>query len=135
MEWVTILILVVVVFAIVAIGFILVPWLKNKEIIKEESINTTKQMLELIGLVLKSIQTDNSKSKDEIELVFGICEKVVYYVEQTMKNDGNDIKKDYAVKASKEILEKMNIEVTDDMEKMIEIAIESAVNLLPKTYA
>lgn len=121
--------------AIVAllIGFVGVPWLQKKGYLTKSSNETTAQIMELIGLILKNIDFENDKTKSQIDTVFDICQKVVQYVEQISVNNDGEVKKALAVKLTIGILEKLNFELTDANKSLIEIGIEAAVNALPKT--
>lgn len=132
MEPLTLGIIAVVVILLVTIAFILVPYLKNKGLLNEQNTQAANQVLSLIGLVLSNINIGNDKVKSEAETIFNITQKVVQYVEQTMDADGAS-KKQAALEAAKDILAKLNIELTPDNEKLIEVGIESAVSVLPKT--
>jgi hypothetical protein len=117
---------------VILIGFIGVPWLQKKGYLTKASNETTNQIMELIGLVLKNIDFENDKTKSQIDTVFDVCHKVVQYVEQISVNDDNEIKKALAVKLTIGVLEKLNLELTDANKSLIEIGIEAAVNALPK---
>lgn len=121
--------------AIVAllIGFVGVPWLQKKGYLTKSSNETTAQIMELIGLILKNIDFENDKTKSQIDTVFDICQKVVQYVEQISVNNDGEVKKALAVKLTIGILEKLNFELTDANKSLIEIGIEAAVNALSKT--
>jgi hypothetical protein len=133
MEPVTLVILVVVALIVLAIGFVGVPYLKAKGIINEQNTQTTLTLLNLIETVSKSLNLGD-KTKTNIETIFGVTEKVVQYVEQTMTNETNDAKKKYAVDTTIDILKQLGIEVSVDNVRLIELGIESAVSVLEKTY-
>lgn len=132
MEWLTMLIIIIVAAAVIAVGFLLVPWLRKRGALDKEAVETTKMLLELVGLIVKSVKTDPN-IKNQIDIVFGVCTKVVQYVEQTMKYEDPQDKKLYAYSAVIAILDQMNIELTDENKRLIEIGIEAAVSALPKT--
>lgn len=125
-------IIICIAIVVLLIGFIGVPWLQKKGYFTKTSNETTAQIMELIGLILKNIDFENDKTKGQIDTVFDICQKVVQYVEQISANDDGTIKKALAVKLTTNILEKLNFELTDANKSLIEIGIEAAVNALPK---
>ncbi len=133
MDILTLGIIAIVVAAVLAIGFVLVPYLKKKGLINDQNIDATNQILQIAGLILSSLDIKNEKIKSEADTIFDISNKVVQYIEQTMKAVDNVAKKQAAIDVIKEILGKLNIQVTPDNEKLIEVGIESAVNVLPKT--
>jgi hypothetical protein len=117
---------------VLLIGFIGVPWLQKKGYLTKASNDTAEQIVQLIGLVLQNIDFENDKTKNQIDTVFGICQKVVQYVEQISVNDNGEVKKALAVKLTIGVLEKLNFELTDANKSLIEIGIEAAVNQLIK---
>lgn len=133
MEWTLILLIIVVILAAVGIGYWLIPILKKNGILKEEGIKGTQQILSLIALVLQNIKIEDGDVKSDINTIFGICQKVVQYVEQTMKDELPEDKKLHAMQVIEGVLGTLGIELSDDIKKLIEIGIESAVNLLPRT--
>lgn len=118
----------------VLIGFVGVPFMRKKGWITDERTQTTKQVLEIANLILKNIEMKDNDVKDKTLLVLQIAEIAVRYVEQTSATTrDNKKKKELAQKSVLETLQLMNIEITPDIEKVIELGIESAVNQLPKT--
>jgi len=73
------------------------------------------------------------KGKVDFGVVATIAEHAVRYVEQVYKLESNEHKKRFAVDAVVQILRDMKINVNETTKRAIEIAIESAVNLLPET--
>jgi hypothetical protein len=132
MELITFGIITIVVSIILAIGFFLVPYLKNKNIINEQNSQTALQFIQLANMILSSIKFDTDV-QNKSKLVFEIAEISVRYVEQTVKDGDNAKKKVLAFETIAQILMQMNIKVDKDVETLIEFAIESAVNVLPKT--
>lgn len=117
---------------VVAFGLYGISFLKNKGILTNENVETTKMTITILEMILKNIKF-NETYQNEAERVFAIAKVSVGYVEQVMKNDDNVIKKETAFNTTLEILKTLDIEVTDDIKTLIEFGIESAVNTLPKT--
>jgi predicted transcriptional regulator len=118
----------------VIVGFILTPYLKNKGILTEENVLVTKQVLEISKLIAKNLEYKDD-SKETVIMILEISDAAVRYVEQTAGMERrNDAKKDMAVKSVLQTLKLMKVNVTDDVMKLVELGVESAVNSLPKTY-
>lgn len=118
---------------VVLVGFVLVPFLKEKGYVNEENAKQTVKLLEIARLIIKEMNIKDQKKNTAID-IFIVAEKAVKYVEQTMKYDSNEQKKELAIELAIDVLKHTNIKVTKDIEQIIEIGIESAVNALPKTY-
>ena len=73
--------------------------------------------------------------KNTLDLITNYAKEAVQYAEQLYKSGqlSEDLRKEKAVEYIKEILKVSNIEVTEEIEKIIDATIESAVLLLPKT--
>lgn len=132
MTTLSLVIIIGVALLILAVGFYIVPYLNHKGYLTLQNVNTTKQILGIAQLVLQGMQV-NKGVKDQANTIFDITQKVVQYVEQTMKDSDNSHKKQYAVDATKDILGKVGIQLSDDNQKLVEVGIEAAVNALPKT--
>lgn len=128
----TILIIIAVIVVVVLGAFLLVPYLKKKGILNQGNVDATKQVLNIAETLLNTLHIGNA---DRNHQVFTVCEKVVQYIEQTMKYDEPEAKKIEAEKAVLDALDALHIHVNDKIKALIEIGIESAVNLLPKTNA
>jgi Bacteriophage holin of superfamily 6 (Holin_LLH) len=115
----------------VIIGYWLIPLLKNKKKISEEQLKNIEAMIQFSQLFMKSL---NVSKKEKMDIIFELSMKTVEYVEQVMKFENNDNKKKNAVELVRDSLEYLGYEVSEEDLKMIELGIESAVNLLPKTY-
>jgi hypothetical protein len=133
MELITMGISLLIVAGILGVGFWLVPFLKSKGYLNDKSMADTDQLMQLANIIVKNLDFKDDKVENTVKNVFAVSEVVVKYVEQTLKNQDNAAKKDYAVNAVKDILTKVGVVVTADIEQLIEIGIESAVNSLPKT--
>ena len=113
------------------VGFLLVPYMTKKGWINDKNAEMTKQLLAISKLIVKNIETDN-KNVDNALLVFDVAEIAVRYVEQMAKDEPNAVKKEQAQKVVMDTLEKLNIEITNDIKALVELGIESAVNALPE---
>jgi hypothetical protein len=133
MEWLTLGIILLVVVAVLGLGYFLVPYLKKKGIIDKGSAESTDQLMELIGAILKTVDFKNEKLENQVDIVFNITSIAVHYVEQVMTDAPNDEKKQYDVDTVQDVLAKLGVEVNAETLKLIEIGIESAVNALPPT--
>ena len=73
--------------------------------------------------------------KNTLDLITNYAKEAVQYAEQLYKSGklSEDLRKEKAVEYIKEILKVSNIEITEEIEKIIDATIESAVLLLPKT--
>ena len=73
--------------------------------------------------------------KNTLDLITNYAKEAVQYAEQLYKSGqlSEDLRKEKAVEYIKEILKISNIEITEEIEKIIDATIESAVLLLPKT--
>jgi Tfp pilus assembly protein PilX len=132
MDWITFGIIGLVVVAVLAIGYFVVPYLQKKNIINEKNSETALQFIQLANMILNTIKFD-SNTQDKAKLVFNIADIAVRYVEQTITDGDNVKKKGVAFETVRQILKQMNIEVDSNIETLIEFGIESAVNVLPKT--
>lgn len=128
------IITIVAVFGILAIGFFLMPFLKRKGYIKDTDVQLTGQLIEVVKLLVASTKFKNDETKDTTLLIFEITSKIVQYIEQSMTLEDNKAKKEKAYLTVLEILAELDIEVTEQRKKLIEIGIESAVNLLSPTH-
>ncbi|MCY9737466.1 hypothetical protein M5X17_27575 [Paenibacillus alvei] len=133
MDTLSMLTLGVVLLIIFLVGFVLVPFLKKKGYLQSESIEVTKQMLTLAGVVLDNLNTNNTDTHKKAEAIVKVCERAVLYVEQTEKYSMNEDKKKLAVDTAIDMLEQMGVTVDEKVERLIEVGIESAVMLLPRT--
>lgn len=115
----------------ILIGFVLAPYLNKKGFINQENLETTKQLLEISKVILKN---SNIKNKEITTTVLDVSSISVKYIEQTAKYQDAITKKKLAREAIIDTLKTMHIKITPDIEKVIEMGIESAVNSLPKTY-
>ena len=73
--------------------------------------------------------------KNTLDLITNYAKEAVQYAEQLYKSGqlSEDLRKEKATEYIKEILKVSNIEITEEIEKIIDATIESAVLLLPKT--
>jgi hypothetical protein len=128
------LIVISIVIGILVLGFFLMPYLKRKGVIKDSDAQLTGQLIEIVKLVIMNTQFKDDKTKDQTLLIFEICNTVVRYIEQSMRLEDSKDKKEKAYLTVLEILAELDIEVTEQRRKLIEVGIESAVNLLPPTH-
>ena len=73
--------------------------------------------------------------ENTLDLITNYAKEAVQYAEQLYKSGqlSEDLRKEKATEYIKEILKVSNIEITEEIEKIIDATIESAVLLLPKT--
>lgn len=113
------------------IGFILAPYIREKGLFNNKSLALTNQLLDMSQIIIKNT---NMKDKDVSLTVLEVASIAVQYIEQTAGFERrNEVKKELAIKTVIKTLNSMKIEITDDIEELIELGIESAVSRLPKT--
>jgi hypothetical protein len=125
-----IVILIVVVVLAAVIAFALVPYLMKKGFLNQGNVDVSKQFLSIVESLLAATHIGNV---DHNHQIFAVCERVVLFIEQTMKDVEPESKKARAVELVEEVLESLHIEVSDKIKTLIEVGIESTVKLLPKT--
>lgn len=118
----------------VLLAFVVLPFLKSKGVNIAGGSATVAEILKVLRIILKNTDMD-SKAKKDAEKVLEIAEVSVRYVEQVSKDLTNDEKKAMAVQTTLQALASMGIVVNEDLMQLIEVGIEAAVNLLPKTNA
>lgn len=112
--------------------FIAIPLAKKKGLLTQKNIDAVQEALEMVNLAVKNLNLP-SAAASTTTLILRAAEAAVGYVEQTMKFEDNDQKREHATKAAIDFLKHEGIEVTDDLQKLIEVSLQSAVSKLPKT--
>lgn len=124
------LISLLVILAVVVIGFVVTPFLNKKGLLKDINLAVSSNALEIAQIVAKN---SNYKDNDKTVAILEVAKTCVRYVEQTAKEKDNELKKGLAQEMIIDTLIQMGISITPDIERLIELGIESAVNALPKT--
>lgn len=118
----------------VLLAFVVLPFLKSRGVNISGGSATVAEILKVLRIILKNTDMD-SKAKKDAEKILEIAEVSVRYVEQVSKDLSNDEKKAMAMQTTLQALASMGIVVNEDLMQLIEVGIEAAVNLLPKTNA
>lgn len=117
--------------AVFFMSFFVVPFAQKKGWLSQDAINSTQKALEIAQLIASNMNLGSAAGKTNT--ILQSTKAAVSFVEKTMKLENNEDKKDNAMEISIKFLEQEGIEVTDEMKKLIEVGIESAVSILPKT--
>ena len=118
---------------------IFIPLLKKKGIKTDQIIDEAQAGLKTAGVVLDGVQTalPGLPGIAIVDKVIELEQKGVAAAEQ-LKNSAQlpaDQRKAAAIQLVKDFLTAANVEVTPDIEKIIDGAVEAAVFALPKTSA
>jgi uncharacterized protein YpuA (DUF1002 family) len=118
---------------------VLIPLLKKKGVKTDQVINQVQAGLGVADKVLDGVQVafPSIPGITIVDKVIELAEKSVKAVEQMRKSNQipADQRKATAVQLVKDYLTAANVEITPDIEKIIDGAVESAVFVLPKTNA
>lgn len=128
MDWQTILIVIGVVVGVALVAFLLIPFLIKKGL-KPETVSGIADILKgALGVISDLTPYDR---------ICDVASTAVEYAERLYKTGevARDERKQVAIDYIYDALEECGVEVTDQRKKIIECAIEAAVNLLPKTGA
>lgn len=87
----------------------------------------------ILASVAYAVYSYVKNKKVDVTKIFSIADIAVRYVEQVYKLDSNEKKKDFAAQRIIDILKSMGIKVDESIMKLIDVAIEGAVQKLPKT--
>lgn len=126
---VSLIIVAVAMLAAFALGFIGIPFAKEKGWIKAENFKDTMQILNLMSMVMQEIKPEDNF----INVATKVASTCVLSAEQMFNAGDNIAKKTYAVDMAIKICQEMKIELDDNKKDIINAAIESLVLLLPKT--
>jgi hypothetical protein len=113
-------------------AYVVVPYLNKRGILTKDNVKQGQEILDLTREIFMAFNVKD-ENKQLAEKVFHIAEKSVHYIEQTMNDSDNTQKKQSAVDIAADILEQMGIQVDSKILSLLEIGIEAAVHLLPKT--
>ena len=96
--------------------------------------NSANNILKALDTIVDNISIPTN-TKTTLDMIIDYSTQAVQYAEQLYKSGqlDKDARKEEAVKYIEDILKLSNIEITDDIEKLINATIESSVLLLPKT--
>lgn len=122
---------VLVIVVILAMGFFLIPLLNRNGITNQVHSENIAQIIDFAKQVNNGSQL-SQPTKDIVSKVFDVAKIAVSYVEQTMTDVDNSHKKLAAEKTVSDILNTMGVKVGESEKNLINIGIESAVNLMPK---
>lgn len=122
-----------VLIAVLAVGYFLVPYMKKQGLVSEQGMKNISQLLELAKIILNNTKL-KSETKVSAEKIFQVADIAVRYVEQVSQDLSNEEKKKKAIEVTLSTLQRLGFEATVDQKKLIEIGVEAAVNLLPKTH-
>jgi hypothetical protein len=112
--------------------FIFMPFAQKKGWLTPAGMEAAHKALEMATLAVSSVNLGNAAA-GKTAMILKATEAAVGYVEQTMKLDDNEAKRLNAQKAAIDFLKHEGIEVTDELQKLIDVGLQSAVNKLPKT--
>jgi len=124
------LLIILITLGVFAIGFILVPYLQKNKIINNSNVEKFSDLLILANYLVKGMKPNNF-----YDVANKVALEVVNYVEQTMKDQDNETKKQHAMETAELLLDSLGYKITDDERKIIEVLIESAVSYLPPTHS
>jgi len=119
--------------AIFIATFIAIPYAQRKGWLSSSNLEAAHKALEMATLALGSLSI-GAGIAGKTALILKATEAAVGYVEQTMKLENNTEKRLHAQETTIRFLEQEGIEISDDLRKLIEVGLQSAVNKLPKTY-
>lgn len=108
--------------------FVAIPYLKKKGVLNQANVDAIQSVLSVAQLIVGNIA-----GAGKVSVILKSAEAAVGYVEQTMKLEDNDAKKQSAEEATIKLLQHEGIVINDKMKELIEIGIQSAVKALPKT--
>lgn len=117
------------VLGILGLGLVGIPFLKRKGYIEKDDTEFTIQLLELMKLLIYELNLGNEKVKENTMIVFKIAEITVNYIDKNMDLNGQNIE-DVSYETAIELLEELDIEITEERKKMIKLGIKFAVNNL-----
>jgi hypothetical protein len=116
---------------------VLIPLLKKKGVKTDQVIDQVQTGLEVADSVLDGVQAafPNVPGIAVIDKVVELADKSAKAAEQMKKSNQipADQRKATAVQLVKDYLTAANVEITPDVEKIIDGAVEAAVFVLPKT--
>lgn len=110
-----------VLIVIIIIGLIGIPYLKKSGLIKQEDLENTEKAIQLANALIGVVKFDN---KDQIKSIFTIVETVFEYITDSI-DDTN--KEKLAYTAIVKILGEMNVEITKEIQELVELAINSTL--------
>ncbi|NLG93303.1 MAG: hypothetical protein GX485_07100 [Clostridiales bacterium] len=118
---------------------VLIPLLEKKGVQTEQIIASAQAGLRTADIILDGVQValPGLPGVAVVDKVVELAEKSVNAAEQMNKSNqiSADQRKATAVQLVKDYLTAANVEITPDMEKIIDGAVEAAVFVLPKTNA
>lgn len=127
----------IITIAVVTILFLVLPMLYKKfnNVNFEQLFDSTNNILEAINIIIQNIAIPEDK-RMILNLITTYATQAVQYAEQLYISGQleEDLRKEKAVEYVKQILTLSEIEITDEIEQIIDATIESAVLLLPKTH-
>lgn len=126
------------VFITMSIMLYLIPYLQKKGWNIGGYLGSAATITKLINSIIDAIKPYIAPNStfDLVKEIFGITEKAVTFAEQAYKDAQceADERKSVAKKYTIDCLNLAGIEVTEDIEKLIDGALEAAVFVLPKTH-
>lgn len=127
MDFTTLGIILAVVGSVISLT-VLTMVLKNKGLLTDNGVHRIQ-----IGLnAVDAITSQFPELAHKTERIFDFAKIAVEYVEQTMKDSPSEIKKENAVEAVMKALKELGVEIDENKQQLINIAIESAVYNLNK---
>ena len=121
---------IVLIICVLGIGLFFAPWLKRNNYIDNSDTHFTQELLEIMKLLLYELNLKDDAKEQAMDF-FRIAEIVVDYVDANLDLQGDSIENVTYVTIL-ELLNEMEIELTDERKRLIELGIQYAVGKLSK---
>lgn len=118
------------ILGVLSSGLFVVPWLKRNNYIDNNDTQFTKELLELMKLLMYELNLKEDL-KEHTKIIFQVAEIAVDYVDANLDLQSRTIE-DVSYKTVVELLNEFDIEITEERKRLIELGIKFAVSKLNK---
>lgn len=86
-------------------------------------------MLQVLKILLIEMNFKNKNAKEQAVLILDIVEDILYYIENEMKIEDIEKRKEIAYQMVIEVLKDLEIEINENRKELIKISINEVLNL------
>jgi hypothetical protein len=117
------------IIGVLALGIGLIPYLQRKKYITIEGVKISTEMLQVLKILLIEMNFKNKNAKEQAVLILDIVEDILYYIENEMKIEDIEKRKEIAYQMVIEVLKDLEIEINENRKELIKISINEVLNL------
>lgn len=123
--------IILVALGVLALGFIGVKYLLKNNLLTDDAVNLTNNLLDLSKIIATKSTKDN-QDKEKVNRIFNAIKDIINYVSIMGKDKTIAEKEEIAKEQIKAQLLQLNIQLDEEDELLVDILVENFIKFVPK---